>query len=118
MWPLLREDDRLWVERCEVNACRVGDVVVRPTGPAFFAHVLTSIAPLTTCSLWGVPDASDAPVLGRVLALARGPSDEVTELTQPMVAAVLRLAPSLGPGFKRIPGVARLVRVARGGTRR
>lgn len=118
MWPLLRQGDRLWVERCDERACAVGGVAVRPIGQAFFAHVVTSLAPLATASLWGVPDVSDAPVLGRVVAYARGAEDFVTALDRGPPAAALRWAPRVGPVLKRVPLLRSVVRATRALTRR
>lgn len=120
MWPLLREGDRLWLERCDVDACAVGDVVVRSAGQDFFAHVLVARAPLRTTSLWGVPDDTSTPVVARALAFARGagPAERVIPLNRAAIAAVLRLAPRAGPWLKQLPGLGALVTRLRPGQAR
>jgi hypothetical protein len=72
LWPLLRDGDSLRVERVLESALRPGDVAVikRPDG-ILAAHLVATLAPLTTVSTANVPDPLPLEALGRVTAFRR-----------------------------------------------
>jgi mycothiol synthase len=74
MLPLIRGGDPVRVQRCSHGDLRVGDVaVLRRSSGGLTAQVVIALEPLKTASLLGVPDLGGYRVLGRVVALRRGP---------------------------------------------
>ncbi|QRN99436.1 N-acetyltransferase [Archangium violaceum] len=73
MYPLLRGGDAIQVERCsDVSRMRPGDIaLVRVKERGLAAHVVSSVAPLSTRSFLGRLDEGPVHLLGRVVAVRR-----------------------------------------------
>lgn len=108
LWPLLRDGDSLRVQRVHESELRLGEVaVVKLPSGVLAAHLVASVAPLTTSSSVGVLDPGPVEALGRVTGFRRGGVEhewpEVSRL-------LLRWLPRSARVAKQLPLARTLIR--------
>lgn len=108
LWPLLLDGDSLRVQRVREADLRRGDVaVVKLPSGVLAAHLVASVAPLTTVSSVGVPDPCPVEALGRVTGFRRGG----VEHGWPAASRwLLRWVPGAARAARRLPLAGAVVR--------